>query len=109
MTVRSISQNIYEFTADGDRLLELIKVESLMATTTTDGGDIIVYTNIFNPSLHPGANVYDATNRRELWRSGAMNANAVVESAILIGNAYGIEVSMPNGARLTIYTPIRGE
>ena len=72
-------------------------------------GDIIVYTNIFNPSLHPGANVYDATNRRELWRSGAMNANAVVESAILIGNAYGIEVSMPNGARLTIYTPIRGE
>ena len=108
MTVRAIAQSIYEFTTDGDVLLELLKIESLGAYTTTDSGEVIVYTHIYDPSKNPGAPIFDAVysaaNRRELWRSGAMNAGAVVESAINIGNAYGIEVSMPAGARLVIYT-----
>jgi hypothetical protein len=100
MTVAAVGPNTYEFTADGDRLLDVIKVESFIAMTDAAGGEVLVYTRIFDPSLHPGNPAYDATNRKLLWSSGTMNANAVAESAISMDYYYGLEVSMPAGARL---------
>jgi hypothetical protein len=104
MTVAAINQSMYEFTADGDKLLELTEIESVLAQFGASAGTVLLYGHIFDPSLHPGANVYDATNRKVIWSSGAQSANAISESVINIGRTYGIEVSMPAGARVVVYT-----
>lgn len=103
MAVNSISRNAVEMTADGDVWDEIIRTDSVLAVTTDSGGDVILYTNTVKLTDVHGRLIHDETNIKEYWRSGAMNANATVESVISLGDAYGLKVSMPPNARVVVY------
>lgn len=103
MAVSAISRNAVEMTEDGDVWPEVVRVDSVLAVTTTTGGNVILYSNIMKKTGVHGAFIVDETDAKEYWNSGAMNANAVQESAISMGDAYGLKVAMPAGARVVIY------
>ena len=108
MAVRSRGMGIYEFTASDDMLLEVVKVESFEALTTTTSGDVTVISNIINPATFKnGAMAYSATNESPIWRA-ALNANSMAESAIDVGFCYGIKVTMPPGGTLIVFTAFDG-
>jgi hypothetical protein len=104
MAVHSVTRGIIEFTADGDVLLEVIKVNSLAAVGGDSGGAVNVFTNILKPTCNSGAwERGDPTLDRLLWSSGAVNANSLSESAVDIDWAAGIRVEMGAGMKLIVY------
>jgi hypothetical protein len=108
MAVRSISRNAVEMTADGDVWLDVVRADSILATTNGAGGEIVLTTNIIKlTDVHGALFEKDAaalaTDEAVYWRSGAMNAGEARESAISLGDAYGLRLSAPAGGRVVIY------
>lgn len=102
MAVESIGDNAYELTADGDELKEKICVSSFAAFTGDNAGQVIVTGNIIRIEAD-GEIIESAADESVLWKSGAMNANAMVAEPTDIGWVYGVRVSQPTGSRLVIY------
>lgn len=108
MAVRSISRNAVEMTATGDVWLDVVRVDSVLAVTAGGAGNVILSTNIIDLTDVKGRVVEKdaaalATDEADYWNSGAMNANETRESAISMGDAYGLRVTMPAGARVVLY------
>jgi hypothetical protein len=108
MAIRSISRNAVEMTADGDKWLDVIRVDSVLAVTGANSGDVELYTGIINLENVAGAvreknaTEYVAAPEALYWRAN-LNANASAESAISMGDAYGLRLSCPAGAKVIIY------
>lgn len=104
MAVRSIARNAVEMTEDNDLWVDIIRVDSIIAYAPEGGGNIDLYTNIVTLDNVKGAAVAkDDTTGDLYWSSGSMNANQVQESAISLGDAYGLRLSAPSGGRVVVY------
>lgn len=104
MAVRSIARNAVEMTEDGDLWIDVIRVDSIIAYAPEGGGNIDLYTNVIKTENVKGVvEQKDDTTGDLYWSSGSMNANEVSESAISLGDAYGLRLSAPSGGRVVVY------
>lgn len=103
MAVRSISRNAVEMTEDGDIWADVVRADSILAVASGSGA-IELYTNILDMENVIGTTKLKADTTGDLyWTSGPLNAGQQVESAISLGDAYGLRLSCPAGGRVVIY------